>query len=67
VVPVEQSENAKPDDEEAGTELDLTLPGDERGQQRKGKQDQEDGQQMTDSERTQCRREGTRIFLHQPG
>ena len=43
---VEQPEHTEADDQKAGAELDLTLPFDQRDEQREGKDHQQHGQQM---------------------
>jgi hypothetical protein len=45
---VDQPEDAEADDQEAGADLDLSLPLDEGEQQREGKDHYEHRQQMTD-------------------
>jgi hypothetical protein len=48
MAPVDYSEHTEPDDQEAGTDLDLSLPFDEGNQQREGKDHHEYRQQMAD-------------------
>ena len=43
---MEKPEHAEADDQKAGAELDLTLPFDQRDEQREGKHHQQHGQQM---------------------
>jgi hypothetical protein len=45
---VDEQEDAEPDDQEAGADLNLLLPLDEGDQQRKGKDHHEHRQQMAD-------------------
>jgi hypothetical protein len=45
---VDEPEGAKPDDQEAGADLDLLLPFDEGDQQREGKDHHEHCQEMAD-------------------
>jgi hypothetical protein len=46
MAPIDKPEDTKPDDQEAGADLDLSLPLDEGDQQREGKDHHEHGQQM---------------------
>jgi hypothetical protein len=48
VASIDVSEDAEPDDQEAGADLDLLLPLDEGDQQREGKEHPEHRQQMAD-------------------
>jgi hypothetical protein len=48
MAPVDQPEDTKPDDQEAGPDLDLSLPFDEGDKQPEGKEHQEHRQQMAD-------------------
>ena len=48
MAPVDEPEDTEPDDQEAGADLDLSLPFDEGDQQREGKDHQEHCQQMAD-------------------
>jgi hypothetical protein len=45
---VDQPENPKPDDQDAGADLELPLPFDEGDEHRKGKNDHQHGQQVAD-------------------
>ena len=63
---VGKSEDAEPDDQETGAELDLPLPIDERYQQREGKDHQEYREQMADRQRPKRRHEGARTFSISP-
>jgi hypothetical protein len=48
MAPVDAPEDTEPDDQEAGTDLDLSLPLDEGDKQREGKDHHEHRQQMAD-------------------
>ena len=48
MAPVDEPEDAEPDDQETGTDLDLPLPFDEGDEQREGKEHHEHRQQMAD-------------------
>ena len=48
MAPVDEPEEAEPDDQEAGADLDLSLPLDEGDQQREGKEHHKHRQQMAD-------------------
>jgi hypothetical protein len=48
MAPVDEPEDAEPDDQETGADLNLPLPFDERDQQRKGEDDHEHCQKMAD-------------------
>ena len=58
VAPIDEPEEAKPDEQEAGADLDLLLPFDESDQQRKGKDYHEHREQMAECQRPKCRHEG---------
>ncbi len=49
---LDQPEDAESDHQQAGADLDLALPFHQRGQQCKGKQDKQHGEQMARSKRT---------------
>jgi hypothetical protein len=48
MAPVGEPEDTEPDNQEAGADLDLSLPFDEGDEQREGKKHQEHRQQMAD-------------------
>jgi hypothetical protein len=48
MTPVDEPEDAEPDNQEAGTNLDLSLPFDEGDEQRKREEYHEHRQQMAD-------------------
>ena len=48
MAPVDEPEDAEPDDQETGTDLDLPLPIDKGDEQREGKEHHEHRQQMAD-------------------
>ena len=48
MAPVDEPEDAEPDDQEAGADLELSLPLDKGDQQREGKDHHEHRQQMAD-------------------
>ena len=64
MAPVDQPESAKPDDQEAGADLDLSLPLDNGSQQREGKDHHEHRQQMAERKRPKCCHEGVRTPFH---
>jgi hypothetical protein len=64
---VDGPEDAEPDDEEAGADLNLALPLDEGDQQREGKNHREHRQHMSDPQRPKRFDEGARTPFHQPG
>jgi hypothetical protein len=67
MAPVEEPEDAEPDDKEAGADLYLALPFDQRNQQREGKEHQKHCQQMPNRQRPKRRHQGTRALFHQTG
>ena len=48
MTPIDEPEDAEPDDQETGTDLDLPLPIDKGDEQCEGKKHHEHGQQMAD-------------------
>src|SRR4029450_6258249 len=67
MTPVNEPEDAEPDDQQTGADLDRPLPFDEGDQQRKRQNHQEHRKQMAERQRPKRRHQGARTSSHQPG
>ena len=67
MTPVQQSEYAEADDKKARPDLNLRPPFGKGHEQREGKQNEEHGEEMADSQRSQRGQKRPRITFHQSG
>ena len=67
MAPVDEPEEAEPDDQKPGADLDLSLPRDEDEQQGEGEEHRERRQQVAGRQRPQRAGEGAWASVHQSG
>src|ERR1700704_3449795 len=66
MTPFDEPEDTEPNDQEARTDLDLSVPLDEGDQQREGKDHHEHCQQMAERQRPKCCQEARELLSISP-